>query len=249
MGGLARTDAATLRAMQIRLPLETDPATRVVLAWGLVAGDADRTAAGTFLLEQVRSGGPDAPIAALALSARAGELPDELTDPLLGAGDAVIRAHAARGLGKSVAPNAAARLAQAYADEPDAEVRRALLGALAARGLAGAGPAVRDALELAASLDPDPVARWHARRALSGRGDDAGADPLTSGGEVAWIRLAGNPLAQPPTGLVASLVRSDGIAVPIVFDVDGYALVPGLPPGEARLRLAPSLPAYSAAEP
>jgi hypothetical protein len=50
---------------------------------------------------------------------------------------------------------------------------------------------------------------------------------------------------QPPgEAFVGSLVRSDGIAVPVVFDDEGFALVPGLPPGEGRLVLAPKLPAY-----
>jgi hypothetical protein len=34
--------------------------------------------------------------------------------------------------------------------------------------------------------------------------------------------------------------------LPVVFDADGYALVPGLSPGDSRLRLAPRLPAYEA---
>jgi hypothetical protein len=33
---------------------------------------------------------------------------------------------------------------------------------------------------------------------------------------------------------------------PIVFDEDGYALVPGMPPGDADLRLAPRLPSFDA---
>jgi hypothetical protein len=44
--------------------------------------------------------------------------------------------------------------------------------------------------------------------------------------------------------MVATVVGADGLARPVVFDEEGYALVPGLPPGEARVRLAPALPAY-----
>jgi hypothetical protein len=44
--------------------------------------------------------------------------------------------------------------------------------------------------------------------------------------------------------MVGALLRSDGLAVPIAFDLDGYAIVPGVPPGEGRLVLAPRVPAY-----
>jgi hypothetical protein len=43
--------------------------------------------------------------------------------------------------------------------------------------------------------------------------------------------------------VVGALVRADGLAVPIVFDDDGYALSPA-GAGPARLVLAPRLPAY-----
>jgi hypothetical protein len=39
------------------------------------------------------------------------------------------------------------------------------------------------------------------------------------------------------------------VGTPIAFDDDGFALVPGAPAGEAHLRLAASLPAYSAGGP
>lgn len=52
-------------------------------------------------------------------------------------------------------------------------------------------------------------------------------------------RDGGAPPGEPFAG---SLVRSDGVAVPIVFDEEGYAVVPNLPPGEARVILAPRLP-------
>ncbi|MDP9001648.1 MAG: hypothetical protein M3O46_16235, partial [Myxococcota bacterium] len=67
--------------------------------------------------------------------------------------------------------------------------------------------------------------------------------------EVAWLRLTPAPGATVPRDMTAALVGSDGIARPIAFDDDGYALVPGMPPGEARLRLAPRLPPYEAPPP
>jgi hypothetical protein len=44
-------------------------------------------------------------------------------------------------------------------------------------------------------------------------------------------------------------VRSDGLAVPLVFDEDGFAIVAGVPPGDARLVLAPRLPSYKPGKP
>jgi hypothetical protein len=62
--------------------------------------------------------------------------------------------------------------------------------------------------------------------------------------EVVWLRVTAENGAPPPPGdpYVGSLVRSDGLAVPLAFDDEGYVLVPGVPPGDARLILAPRLP-------
>jgi hypothetical protein len=49
-----------------------------------------------------------------------------------------------------------------------------------------------------------------------------------------------------PHELTGMLIDAGGVALPIVFDEDGYALVPGLSAGDSRLRLAPRLPAYEA---
>jgi hypothetical protein len=43
--------------------------------------------------------------------------------------------------------------------------------------------------------------------------------------------------------MLASYVTAEGVAIPIAFDADGYALVPGIPPGDGRLVLAPVVPA------
>jgi hypothetical protein len=67
--------------------------------------------------------------------------------------------------------------------------------------------------------------------------------------EVAWLRLVRVTGDAPGEAFAGALVRSDGVAVPIFFDEDGFALVPGLPPGEARLLLAPRLPADKASSP
>ena len=62
--------------------------------------------------------------------------------------------------------------------------------------------------------------------------------------EIAWLHLAGADGNAPPPNMTGALYRADGLAVPIAFDDEGFAIVPGVPPGEARLVLAPRLPAY-----
>jgi hypothetical protein len=122
-----------------------------------------------------------------------------------------------------------------------ADVRRALIEALATRPAEEHGaPSWRDAVELAAHLEPDRVTRALAARALEGR-----APPRRSPGhEVAWLRVVPAEGAALPRELTGALIDAGGLALPVVFDADGYALVPGLPPGDSTLRLAPRLPAY-----
>jgi hypothetical protein len=67
--------------------------------------------------------------------------------------------------------------------------------------------------------------------------------------EVAWLRVLEAEGAERPLEMTGTLIESDGLAVPIAFDDEGYALVPGVVPGEARLHLAPRLPAYLAPSP
>jgi hypothetical protein len=125
-------------------------------------------------------------------------------------------------------------------------VRRAIIAALSFRsGEDAFSPARRDTLELAARLDPDRLARWAASRALSGA--TAVWKPIVR--EVVWLHLTPAQGAVLPRDMTAALVQSDGAALPIAFDEDGYALVPGVPPGDARLRLAPRPPPYQAPSP
>jgi hypothetical protein len=81
----------------------------------------------------------------------------------------------------------------------------------------------------------DVAARAEARIAAAG-------GPAT--GEVAWVRLLAAPGASLPSWTTGTLTGVDGLSRPLVFDDDGYALVGGLPPGEARLRLASRVTAY-----
>jgi HEAT repeat protein len=247
MGAVARRDAEGHAALLARMVVETDEVTRQVLALGLEDGDANRVVPTMELSDRARAGGPDAPFASLAIAQRADELRSAEVDALLQSRDPVLRAHVARGLATSVARNAAGRLARAYAKEGDVEVRRAIISALSARtGEDASAPERRDTLELAARFDPDRLTRWTASLALSGT-TQVRRRPLVQ--EVVWLRLIPAQGATLPQDMTASLVQSDGLALPIAFDEDGYALVPGVPPGDARLRLAPRPPAYEASSP
>jgi HEAT repeat protein len=258
-GEATESERAIDAALVARIPREPDETTRIVLCAGLAGGDRSEALPTSDWLERARQGGPDAPLAALAIGRRSrivrmatigGAATDsDAIDELLSSPDPVLRSHVAMGLGPfgapvglvaGVAPDAIGRLARAYAWEPDDDVRRIVVRSLAAAG--GARSAIgRSALLLAASLDPDAAARDVARRALSGDAQLGARMPR----EVAWLELRAIPPASVPPNETASFVRSDGVAVPIAFDRDGYALVVGIPPGGARVRLAPRLPPYS----
>ena len=255
MAGLTRPDRALHRALLERAAKEHDDATRQILAIGLVGGDPDGLVTTTSLLDRAESGGADAPLAASAFTRRAEEAHQRKVGQLLASKDPVLRAHAARGLGYASLPDASGRLAAAYAYETDATVRRAIVAALAARLQDASAPARRATLETAAALDPDGPTRQAARlggaRGANGERRDGSASPLGAAltTEAAWLRITLDSGAAPGEVYVGSLVRADGLAVPVAFDDDGYAIIPGVPPGEARLVLAPRLPSYKAPAP
>jgi hypothetical protein len=232
-----------------RLGTERDDATRQVLAVGLLGGDSDGLLTTTWLVDRAESGGADAPLSAYALARRADEPIERKVGQLLASKDAVLRAHAARGLAHAVLPDASGRLANAYAYETDVMVRRAIVSALVARTGDASAPARKSTLELAAQLDPDGPTRQAARGGVDKA--EAMVTPLGApiAHEAAWLRVTLDGGGPPADAYVGSVVRSDGVAVPIAFDDDGFAIVPGLPPGDARLVLAPRLPTYKAPKP
>ncbi len=242
MASLAKPTRDVQRLLLSRMAKEPDDLTRQVLAIGLLSGDPDGAITTTHLVDRAESGGADAALAAFALARRADDALARRVGLLLGSKDALVRAHAARGIGLAPLADATGRLADAYAYETDVEVRRAQIAALALRTSDAAAPARRSTLETAASLDPDGPVRQAARRALES--DRATPSPFAASPvlEAAWLRLTLDGGAPPGESYVATLVRSDGIAVPIAFDDEGYAIVPAVPPGDARLVLAPRLP-------
>ncbi len=250
MGALGNWDASTAARLVARGAIEPDEATRRVLALGWAEAGADRVPT-PVLVERANAGGPDAPMAAFALARRSDETLDAQVESLLRARDPVLRAETARGLGLTPAADAVGRLMQAYAWEVDARVRRAIVSALAVRvahEAPGAQAAREGVLNLTARLDPDPVVRWTASAAAA-RSATAQTPVESDRREVAWIRLVAAEGAAAPLDRTALLVPSGAGALPIVFDEEGYALIPGVSPGIARLRLAPEAPSYSAPAP
>jgi HEAT repeat protein len=246
MASLARPAARSSRALLRQLAAERDEATRQVLAVGLLDGDADGLLTTTWLVDRSESGGADAPLSAYALSRRADEPVERKVGQLLASKDAVLRAHAARGLGAGALADASGRLASAYAYETDVVVRRAIVGALVERAFDATAPARRSTLEMASQLDPDASIRQAARLGLASVPAPLGA---AFANDAAWLRVTLESGPPPGDVFVGSVVRSDGVAVPVAFDDDGFAIVPGLPPGESRLVLAPRLPSYKASKP
>jgi HEAT repeat protein len=231
------------------LAAETDDATRVALAAGLIDGDPEGRVTTRALVDRADSADGDAPLAALALARRGDDAEDAKVSALLAARDPILRAHVARGLAASSYKDVVGRLGNAFAYESDVGVRRAIIGALAARtGSDASAPQRMETLRIAARFDPDRVVRGAAARALAGLPATL-SSRARDASEVAWLRIATADGQPPPRNVTASLYRSDGLAVPIAFDDDGYAIVAGVPPGETRLVLAPRLPVYQAPTP
>ena len=242
----ARVRRATVLAMQDqrfagdrkllldRFVKDTDEATRELAAILLLDPQSRMHVSTLALVDRAKSGAADAPLSAFARAARKAEGEDHAVAQELASPDAITRAHAARGLGESGAPDATGLLAAAYVEETQTEVRRAIVLALASAAPADSVSRVAT-LQQASSLDPDPTTRLYAVRGLAGL-PPVGAPEIT---EVGWLHVETSDGTKPPPGMMGSVLRSDGFAWPVAFDDEGYALVPSMPPGPARLVLAP----------
>jgi HEAT repeat protein len=233
----------TARALLALSRSEPDPLVRKVERAALALGDREGRVTTLLLAERTRAGESDAPLCTMALAARGDPDYEDKVDALLASGDPIVRAHAARGLGASPSADAIGRLAEAMTFEVDPLVRRAIVGALAERTRDEDAPSRLLVLKKAARLDPDRAVRDTAARAVAGRWAEARPPAHL---ELAWLRLATATGAAPLESGGGLLLRSDGLAVPIAFDPEGYALVP-IPPGEARLLLEPRIPVYDGA--
>ncbi len=239
MGALGHLDERTCRALAARRAAEKDPSVQVLLALGFACErGADGMSSGE-LWARAREGGPDAPLSVLSLAARTHERDSGEVYEWLVSSSAILRSHVAAGLATAPREDAPGQLARVLLYEPDAAVRRAIVRALAHNGRNT--PSGREALDVLTRWDPDDDVRALAEAVRA----QAPLPELRAQREVAWLRLAtfdGNPGGSQ----LAAVVRSDGLAVPILFDADGFAVVPGLPPGAVHLVLAPRLPRLQA---
>jgi HEAT repeat protein len=238
MASLASYDGHTLpvaNALLRRYTGEPDESTRAVLAIGLIDGDPDAIVPTRALELRIEAGGADAALSAAALAARKGDAVKAKLETYETSPDPIMRAHVARGLGASEEPSATGRLAEETRYEAEPLVRLAQITALARRPSA---PSRNEMLTIAASYDPEARIRDVAARGLRGAPPPA-SWPIR---EVAWLRVATSSGAPPSEPMLGSYVTSEGIAIPIAFDADGYALVAGIPPGDGRVVLSPTLP-------
>jgi HEAT repeat protein len=244
MGAVARLDPDTLERLADGFCHETDAATRVVLALGLLGRDRPFEVSNESLAARVEDESADAPLAAFAMARRDGGASASVTERLLSSAEPFVRAQFARGLGQSRESAAMAWLAFAYRFEGDDGVRRAMAAAIAQhidRDPTGAGA---ETLRSAAALDPDPMTR-----AIASPADHVTVlDFPAQATDVMWIQLVPGADARIPRDETGTLVRSDGLALPIAFDDDGVALA-FVPAGNVTLHLAPRLAPYSAGAP
>jgi hypothetical protein len=229
-------DAAN-KALLAKHATEKDDVTRVVLSGGLRGGDPDGVVTTTTLVDRAESGSADAPLAALALAERVDDPLLKKVEALLASPVSSIRLHTATGLAKSKLPSTIGKLADAWEFEVDPEVRRVLVAGLADND-ALKTPIGRRAIELAAKLDPDGDVRSSAARVLAGY--KVSSAPAVT--EVAWLRAGTADGSAPPKGLTGTLVPRHGLAIPFAFDDEGFALIPGIPIGEANVVLSPRVP-------
>jgi hypothetical protein len=236
------TDATLGSLLVAQMERESDPTTRLLLARGLLAEPFAAGVTTTLLRERLHGGDADAPLAAFAF-ARGGVEPErETIEEALRATDPVVRAHTARGLGSSREAWAIGQLADAYEAEVDPSVRREVVLALAGQTAFADLPARARALDRAERLDPEPAIRTIADRARSGLPPPRPA----ASSDAVWLRVMDVTGRAPSSLSYGIVVRSDGLAVPVAFDDDGYAIVPA-PRGPSRLVLAPRPHAYKAA--
>jgi cellulose synthase operon protein C len=218
------------RAAVRRLEREQDSSLQTALSIGLADPDAAALVSTPSLLELAHAAGPGSLLAAAALGARKDADLSPLLRELLASGDPWLRAHALLGLARAPSPDAIGLIEAAYRFEPEASVRHAAVVALSQRT-----ESVRlRTLSLAAELDGSSAVREAARLALSGHGLTSGV----TGPETAWLELVKNP-GQSANSLPVALVRfGDGLALPVVADPDGVAVLAGVDPGLATVRLA-----------
>jgi hypothetical protein len=177
-------------------------------------------------------------LAAFLLASRGGDAVAAHVDRALSSDDLAVRASSLLGLAASPDVSASGEIAARWAELRVAEVRRAAVRALAARG----DPSGAKVLALARRLDPDDDARALAAGAILLPGVKH-RSPLLLGVEVvesALHAVSTNGAGGAKSNVVATYVRPDGLAVPAFADPDGVVLLFGVPVGLGRLDVRPA---------
>lgn len=228
----AATSESLAGAAVARLRSERDATTRAALAIGLVQWNAAASIPSAELWTLLARVPAARPLITRALAARFPAQDAERLEPVLSDPDALVRAHAALGLGHSGDLGALGVLRRMYRFESDARVRRAIASALG--GLPPVATRDRE-LRRIAELDPDADCRERAEAALRGRV----AAEFATGSFTVWTEIASTPGA-PATQTALQLTTSDGLVLPGLPDPGGSLLFVRLPSGSAELRLAPA---------
>jgi HEAT repeat protein len=226
-GGAALLGLATPNTYHLAASLLSraeDRDARTALALALSDEDSERFVPTEVLLALVDDKSPATPLAARALAARDEERTRTTVEVLLGSVDPAVRFHAMLGLGRSSAPDASGRLAEAYRFEVNTSVRWAILSALSRRGTRTA----RRTLEIAAALDPDRTVRSGARLALGG----AVFEGAVRGPSTLFSPADDGVFERRPT----AVGTPDGLLLPFLPGPDGVVLGAALPAGS---RVAP----------
>jgi len=209
----------------------------------VLTGDIEPSQTSTAsLLTWAESDDPLALVYARALGARDDDIYRPRLRLLLASGNPLLRGQVVLGLGRSTSPSWVSMLVDAAEFELDPAVRRLVVRAFSATN----APQRLEFLRQTAQLDPDDGARELARLALAG----ARLDRPASGTRTAWVSLSPNT-SQARTALSRAVivVPASGFAIGAVSDEDGVLLVPGLPPGDMRIQLAPAVAPPQAAAP
>jgi HEAT repeat protein len=220
------------RALAERLATEPDPGLREALSSCLVSSEAAELVPSDVLLALIEARGLAAPLAARALGSRDSRALRPKISSLLASSDPLLRSHVALGLGGSEDGSALGVLAEAYQFETNAEVRLAIVQALAARR----EPARLRLLTLARTLDGSAKVREAAALAIAGSRPNASAE----GPQTVWLDFsfqADAELGASPA-LGALVISASGLGPPAFADPDGVLLLPALPAGPFQLRLA-----------
>lgn len=177
---------------------------------------------------------PSATVFARILASRDTDGDRPRLERFLASGDPVLRAQVALGLASSATASATSLLVEALALEEHPVVRRALVRALSHRNAVHHVPL----LTSLSSLDPDSQTRNLA--ALAARGVRLPLAP--TGSEVLWLQTRISPSSSHAARASIRAWLPSGFAFSTVSDSDGFAMIPGVVPGETTVTVGIEVP-------